>query len=40
MAAGRVRMTSKLPFGTFLALGGVAALFFGEALVAAYSRFL
>jgi prepilin signal peptidase PulO-like enzyme (type II secretory pathway) len=33
-------MTSKLPFGTFLALGGVAALFFGEALVAAYSRFL
>lgn len=40
MAAGRVRLSSKLPFGTFLALGGLVALFFGEALVAGYGRFL
>ncbi|MEZ5332949.1 MAG: prepilin peptidase [Thermoanaerobaculia bacterium] len=40
MATGRVRLSSKLPFGTFLALGGVVALFFGEALVAGYARLL
>lgn len=40
VAVGRVQLSSKLPFGTFLALGGIAALFFGEALVAAYARFL
>jgi leader peptidase (prepilin peptidase)/N-methyltransferase len=39
-AAGRLQMSSKLPFGTFLALGALAALFCGESLVAAYSRLL
>lgn len=29
-----------LPFGTFLALGGIAALFLGDAAVAWYGRFL
>lgn len=40
MAAGRVGLSSKLPFGTFLALGGLASLFFGDALAAGYARFL
>lgn len=33
---GRMRLKSKLPFGVFLALGGVAALLYGHELVAAY----
>jgi leader peptidase (prepilin peptidase)/N-methyltransferase len=31
---------ARLPFGTFLALGGLIALFAGEALVQAYARLL
>jgi leader peptidase (prepilin peptidase) / N-methyltransferase len=33
-------LRSKLPFGTFLALGGLIALFAGERIVAAYVRLL
>jgi len=33
-------LKSKLPFGTFLALGGLIALFAGERIVAAYVRLL
>ena len=33
-------LKSKLPFGTFLALGGLVALFAGERIVAAYVRLL
>jgi len=33
-------LRSKLPFGTFLALGGLIALFAGERIVAAYARLL
>jgi leader peptidase (prepilin peptidase)/N-methyltransferase len=33
-------LKSKLPFGTFLALGGLIALFAGEQIVAAYVRLL
>ena len=33
---GRLRLGSKLPFGAFLALGGLVALFVGETLVDAY----
>jgi leader peptidase (prepilin peptidase)/N-methyltransferase len=33
-------LKSKLPFGTFLALGGLIALFAGEPIVAAYLRLL
>lgn len=41
MAGGRGGMRSKLPFGVFLALGGIVALFAGPALVELYvSRFL
>ena len=36
LAAGRGGMKSKLPFGAFLAFGGLVALFYGPALVAAY----
>ena len=36
MRRGSVDMRSKLPFGVFLALGGLVALFFGEALAAWY----
>lgn len=36
MAVGRGGMKSKLPFGTFLAAGGLVALFFGPALVSWY----
>ncbi len=38
MAAGRGGMRSQLPFGTFLAVGGVVALFFGPELVSIYLR--
>ncbi|HEX3527483.1 MAG TPA: prepilin peptidase [Thermoanaerobaculia bacterium] len=40
MRWGSHDMRSKLPFGTFLALGGLFALFFGEPLVAAYVTLL
>ncbi|HYX26838.1 MAG TPA: prepilin peptidase [Thermoanaerobaculia bacterium] len=33
-------LKSKLPFGTFLAMGGLIALFAGERIVAAYARLL
>lgn len=40
MAFGRLGAGSKLPFGVFLALGGLVALFFGEPLVQAYAQLL
>ncbi len=36
LATGRAALRSKLPFGSFLALGGIVALFFGPSLVEAY----
>ncbi len=38
VAAGRGAMRSKIPFGAFLALGGLVALFAGPALIAIYLR--
>jgi leader peptidase (prepilin peptidase)/N-methyltransferase len=40
IAAGRGGLRSRLPFGTFLALGGGVALLWGRALIAAYARLL
>jgi leader peptidase (prepilin peptidase)/N-methyltransferase len=40
MAAQRGSMKYALPFGTFLAIGAVIAMFVGEPLVAWYARFL
>jgi len=40
MAFGGLGAKSKLPFGAFLALGGLIALFAGEPLVRAYARLL
>jgi leader peptidase (prepilin peptidase)/N-methyltransferase len=40
MRRGSVGLRSKLPFGVFLAVGGVVALFFGDALVAWYAGLL
>lgn len=40
LAAQRVALRSKLPFGVFLALGGLVALFAGEPLLAAYGSLL
>ena len=40
MAWGGLGAKSKLPFGAFLALGGLTALFAGEPLVRAYARLL
>ncbi len=40
MAWGGFGAKSKLPFGAFLALGGLVALFAGEPLVQAYARLL
>ncbi|HYU33108.1 MAG TPA: prepilin peptidase [Thermoanaerobaculia bacterium] len=40
MRWGSLDMRSKLPFGVFLALGGLIALFFGDALVGWYSGLL
>lgn len=37
---GRMGMRSRLPFGLFLALGGLLTLFLGEQLVAYYSQLL
>ena len=36
MALGRGGMKSQLPFGAFLAVGGLVALFFGPALISLY----
>jgi leader peptidase (prepilin peptidase)/N-methyltransferase len=36
IAAGRGDRRMRLPFGVFLAAGGVAALFFGDALLSRY----
>ncbi len=36
MLAGRMSMKSRLPFGVFLALGGLATVFFRGELIAAY----
>ena len=40
MSWGSLGARSKLPFGAFLALGGLVALFAGEPLVRAYARLL
>lgn len=40
IARGSLGARSKLPFGVFLALGGLTALFAGEPLVRAYARLL
>jgi leader peptidase (prepilin peptidase)/N-methyltransferase len=40
MRWGSHDMRSKLPFGTFLAVGGLIALFAGEALITSYARLL
>ena len=40
MGRGGVDLRSKLPFGVFLAAGGVVALFFGDALVEWYAGLL
>ncbi len=40
MAWGGLGGKARLPFGTFLALGGLIALFAGEPLVQAYARLL
>ena len=40
MVRGRLGMQSKLPFGTFLAVAAIVALFSGEQLIAYYTRFL
>jgi leader peptidase (prepilin peptidase)/N-methyltransferase len=40
MAWGGLHAKSKLPFGAFLAIGGMVALFAGEPLVRAYARLL
>ena len=39
-ASGRLEASGRLPFGLFLALGALAALFFGDRLVAAYAGLL
>lgn len=40
LAAGRLGLRSRLPFGLFLGLGGILSLFAGDAMVAYYSRLL
>jgi leader peptidase (prepilin peptidase)/N-methyltransferase len=40
VAAGRLELGSKLPFGVFLSAGALVALFAGPAMVAAYARLL
>ena len=40
LLVGRLGMRSRLPFGFFLALGGILSLFFGDTLVAYYSGLL
>ena len=40
LATRRLELRGRLPFGLFLALGGLAALFFGDRLVALYAGLL
>ncbi|MEE8138234.1 MAG: A24 family peptidase [Thermoanaerobaculia bacterium] len=40
MVTGRLGMRSKLPFGVFIAFGGLMALFLGDRLIDHYSLFL
>ena len=40
MAAQRGTMKFALPFGTFLAIGAIVAMFVGEPLIAWYAGFL
>lgn len=40
LLAGRLGMRSRLPFGFFLALGGLLSLFFGDVLIGYYSGLL
>jgi leader peptidase (prepilin peptidase)/N-methyltransferase len=40
LLAGRLELRGRLPFGLFLALGALTALFFGERLVASYAALL
>ena len=40
LLTGRLEVKGRLPFGLFLALGALAALFFGDRLVAAYAGLL
>lgn len=40
LALGRLNMRARLPFGVFLALGALFALFFGRPLLAAYLELL
>jgi leader peptidase (prepilin peptidase)/N-methyltransferase len=40
MAAGKIRRRHALPFGVFMALGGIIALFFGPELWALYRNLL
>jgi leader peptidase (prepilin peptidase) / N-methyltransferase len=40
MAAGRAGRRARLPFGSFMALGGIAALFFGPGMWGGYLRLL
>ncbi len=40
IAAGRLAMKSRLPFGAFLAIGALAALFWGETLFESYRKLL
>jgi prepilin signal peptidase PulO-like enzyme (type II secretory pathway) len=37
---GRLNLRSKLPFGTFLAVGGVVALFWGDQIATYYRHIL
>ncbi len=40
VATGKLNLRSKLPFGTFLAFGGVVALFWGDRIAAYYRDIL
>ena len=40
LLAGRIGIRSRLPFGFFLACGALLSLFFGDLIVAYYTRFL
>jgi leader peptidase (prepilin peptidase)/N-methyltransferase len=40
LVSGRLSLRSRLPFGVFLALGGLVALFLGDRLVDNYLRYL
>jgi leader peptidase (prepilin peptidase)/N-methyltransferase len=40
IARGQLELKSKLPFGLFLSLGGLVALFAGGAMFDSYARWL